>query len=113
LASVNALAEVRYQGRLYPRALALRELIDRAVEGVLAEIEGERGLDEVRQFLDLYRMGASVSAAARNLGRSREHCSRSIKRRALTLLADHFAALATERRRSQKVSSKTMVLRAS
>src|SRR5688572_11970363 len=54
LASVAALAEAEYAGRLHPRALALRELLDRAVEDVLAELEDEPALSRVRQFLVLY-----------------------------------------------------------
>lgn len=87
-------------GRLYPRALALRDLVSRALAEVLSELEGERALLPLRTFIVRYSSGGSVTSAARELGLSREHCSRSVKRRALLLLAERFAVIALERRRS-------------
>lgn len=93
LSTIARLAESRYEGRLHPRALALREIVGEAVRWVLAELDGESSLRYVHQFLTMYSSGSSVAEASRQLGLSREHCSRSIKREALRLVAQRFAEL--------------------
>lgn len=98
LARVDALARSRYASSIHPRAVALRDLLDTTVQAVLSELDGERGLREVREFLALYQSGATVSRASRALGRSREHCSRKVKKKALVLVAEKFVQLAMQRR---------------
>lgn len=98
LARVEALARARHASSVHPRALALRDVLDSTVEAVLSDLDGERGLREVREFLALYRSGATVTKASRTLGRSREHCSRTLKKKALVLVAEKFVQLAMQRR---------------
>lgn len=98
LARVEALARSRYASSVHPRAVALRDMLDATVQAVLSELQGERGLREVREFLALYRSGATVTKASRTLGLSREHCSRTVKKKALILVAEKFVQLAMQRR---------------
>ncbi|HWO72217.1 MAG TPA: hypothetical protein VNN21_01515 [Dehalococcoidia bacterium] len=98
LARVEALARSRYASSIHPRAVALRDLLDATVQAVLSELDKERGLREVREFLALYQSGATVTRASRALGRSREHCSRKVKKKALVLVAEKFVQLAMQRR---------------
>lgn len=101
LAAVAALAASDYPGRLHPRALAMRQIVSEAVAAVLAELEGDDGLWRLRDFLGLYTSGSTVAAAARRLGLSREHCSRSVKRAAVLLVAEKFLQLTFEPRRGE------------
>jgi len=95
---VGAVARSCYGSSVYPRAVALRDVIDASVQAVLSELEGDLGLREVREFLVLYRSGATVTTASRSLGVSREHCSRTVKKKALVLVAEKFIQLTTRRR---------------
>ncbi len=97
LARVEVLARSRYASSVHPRAVALRDLLDATVQAVLSELDGERGLREVREFLALYRAGATVTKASSTLGMSREHCSRTVKKKALILVAEKFVQLAMQR----------------
>jgi len=97
LARVEALARSRYASFVHPRAVALRDVLDATVQAVLSELDGERGLWEVREFLALYRSGATVTRASRTLGLSREHCSRTVKKKALVLVAEKFVRFAMQR----------------
>lgn len=98
LARVEALARSRYASSVHPRAVALRDLVGATVQAVLSELDGERGLREVREFLVLYQSGATVTRAGKALGLSREHCSRTLKKKALVLMAEKFVQLAMQRR---------------
>jgi len=98
LARVEAVARSHYASSVHPRALALRDMLDATVQAVLSELQGERGLRAVREFLFLYKSGATVTEASKTLGMSREHCSRTVKKKALTLVAEKFAQLAMQRR---------------
>jgi len=98
LARIETLARSRYVSSVHPRAVALRDLLDATVQAVLSELDGERGLREVREFLALYRAGATVTRASRTLGLSREHCSRTVKKKALVLVAEKFVQIAMQRR---------------
>jgi len=98
LTRVGTLAQRRYPGCVHPRAIALREIVRQAVGEVVAELDGEAGLAHVRAFLVLYASGSTVKGASRKLGLSREHCSRTIKKKALLLVAERFAHLAMQQR---------------
>jgi hypothetical protein len=98
LARVEAVARSHYASSIHPRAVALRDLLDATVQSVLSELQGERGLRAVREFLFLYKSGATVTEASKTLGLSREHCSRTVKKKALNLVAEKFVQLAMQRR---------------
>lgn len=98
LARVEALARSHHASSIHPRAVALRDVLEATVNAVLSELQGERGLRAVREFLSLYRSGATVTKASKTLGMSREHCSRTVKKKALTLVAQKFMQLAMQRR---------------
>lgn len=101
LAAVSDLAAARYAGRLHPRALALREVVSKAVSDVSTELAHDEGLGRVREFLTLYASGSNVAAAAKLIGISREHCSRSVKHTAVLLVCERFVQLTLERRRAE------------
>jgi len=98
LTRVETLARTRYAACVHPQAVALRDMIDVAVRVVLGELQGEAGLRAVREFLALYRSGATVRQASKKLGLSREHCSRTVKKKAIALVAEKFMQLAMQRR---------------
>jgi hypothetical protein len=98
LARVEALARSHYASSVHPRAVALRNVLEAAVQAVLSDLQGEQGVRAVREFLFLYRSGATVTAASKTLGISREHCSRTVKKKALTVVAEKFVQLAMQRR---------------
>ena len=99
LAYVERLANERYGGRLMARGLALRETLGGCVDLVLSDIADEKGLDREREYIACLRDGLSCKEASRRLGLSREHVSRTYRRRALLLLTETF--LATTRSRNQ------------
>ena len=98
LAAVERLAEARFADCIHPGAVALRQILRQAVSETLREMEDDPALLRMRQFLELYAAGASVTAASEHLGLSREHCSRVLKRRAVRLVAEKFSRLAHCRR---------------
>jgi len=97
LSRVETLAQARYASCVHPEAVALHEMLDVSVRLVLSEIEGEARLWKVREFLSLYRGGSTIKQAGKQLGMSREYCSRVIKKRAVELVAEKFIQLAMQR----------------
>ena len=98
LAAVEKLAEARFADCIHPGAVALRLILRQAVSETIREMEDDPALLRMRQFLELYASGASVTVASEHLGLSREHCSRVLKKRAVRLVAEKFARLAQGRR---------------
>lgn len=94
LAAVERLADARFADCIHPGAVALRLILRQAVDETIREMEDDPALLRMRQFLELYASGASVTAASANLGLSREHCSRVLKKRAVRLVAEKFSRLA-------------------
>jgi hypothetical protein len=80
-------------------------MIHWAVKDVVADISGEAGLQRVGQFLTLRCSGATITEVSSKLGVCREHCSRSIKKKALLLLAEKFVALDRSCRRRVKAET--------
>lgn len=81
------LAAARYARTIYPDAAALRSLLDRAVADTVSALEHDPGLSRVQVFLRRYQAGVSIAAIGAELGLSREHCSRALKRQALELVS--------------------------
>jgi hypothetical protein len=91
---IQDLAHARYSDCVHPCAVALRHVVRRAVDETLADLqEEERGMRRLRQFLHLYASGSSVKAASKQLGLSREHCSRVLKKQVVLFVAEKFSRL--------------------
>jgi DNA-binding NarL/FixJ family response regulator len=87
---VERLASERYGGRLMARGLALREVLGACVDRVLSDLGNEKALHRERDYLELLRDGLSCREASKRLGLSREHVSRTYRKRALQLLTEVF-----------------------
>lgn len=95
LPAVRQLAETEYRQASFPTALALRRLLLQAVRDVMRELgEMQRYQREIK-FLQKYIAGESVAKISRGLGLSREHVSRTVRPRALGLVARVFLARAS------------------
>lgn len=94
---VQDLAQTQYAICIHPSAVALRRLVRRAVAETLADIEREPSLAKVKRFLELYASGSSIKAASMDIGLSREHCSRVLKKRAALLVAERFTRIIRKR----------------
>jgi hypothetical protein len=90
--AVERLAEERYRGHVVPRGFALREILLRSVEEVVGELSTEPGLARVCQYLKLAAKGLSGRQIGKELGLSREHVSRTYRKRALDLLGRRLKA---------------------
>jgi DNA-binding NarL/FixJ family response regulator len=90
LSYVEKIASERYNGRLMAKGLALREVLCGCVEGVVSDVANEPTLRRERQYLELVRDGLSCSEASKRLGLSREHVSRTYRKKALQLLTEEF-----------------------
>ena len=93
LSYVERLASERYGGRLMARGLALREVLGACVDRVLSDLGNEKALHRERDYLELLRDGLSCREASKRLGLSREHVSRTYRKRALQLLTEVFLAV--------------------
>lgn len=90
---IQDLAHARYANCVHPCAVALRHIVRRAVDETLADLQEEPGLGRLRQFLHLYASGSSVKNASAELGLSREHCSRVLKKQVVLFVAEKFSYL--------------------
>jgi hypothetical protein len=91
---VNSLIN-RYPARFLSKGAAVRWLLDKAIDQVIAacEASADAGSLRVAQFLQQRQAGASVAAIAREWGISREYVSRTIGRRAVQLVTKRVLAL--------------------
>lgn len=97
LPGVVTLARSDYSRKIYPTASALRDLLDRALDLALAEVEGcdEKRLQQVTVCLRLMRQHTSIPSITEHLGLHSESYVRTrIRRQALELVTDAFLQLA-------------------
>ena len=90
LSSVRELAVSEYRRTIFPLGFALRCLLSDAVDAVLYDLAQMPNYDRERKFLQGIVRGESVSEISRKLGLSREHVTRTIQPRALSLVARAF-----------------------
>ena len=76
--------------QMMPEAQALRGLLIAAAHQVVEEIGPVPGKEGIASFLEGYLAGKSVADVAKELGVSREWCSRNYRREALRLAGMHF-----------------------
>ena len=90
LGPVRELAVSEYRHTIFPVGFALRWLLSDAVDAVLHDLEQMPNYDRERKFLQGIVLGESVSEFSRKIGLSREHATRTIRPRALSLVARAF-----------------------
>ena len=95
LPAVRQLAETKYRQASFATALALRQLLLQAVRAVMQELGEIPRYQREIEFLQRYIAGDSVAEISRGLGLCREHVSRTIRPRALGLVAKVFLAKAS------------------
>ncbi len=93
LPAIQDRAQSRYANCVHPRAIALRDVVLRAVDEIIADLQDEPSLRRLRELLHLYASGSSVKDASAQLGLSREHCSRVLKKQATQVVAEKFSYL--------------------
>lgn len=90
LDAVEKLAREKYQSHLMPRGLALREILLNCVAEAIKEAQAEPGLTKVARYLELMIEGFTCKEISKEIHLTREHVSRTYRRKALELVADHF-----------------------
>jgi hypothetical protein len=93
LAYVEKLANERYRDKIMPRGLALRDAINGCVSKICAEVGNEPGLEKACRYLALRASGLKCRDISSELGLAREHVSRTVRKRALELLAEEFLSV--------------------
>ena len=94
---IERLAAARFNGQILPRGLALRCVVLDCVGRVCSELENEPGLAAPCRYLRLRADGFTCRETSRQLALSREHVSRTIRKKALGLLAEEFLAVTRRR----------------
>ena len=95
LAYIEKLAVSTYYGHVLPRGLALHDTLLFCVEKASEELGSELGLVRVCRYLQLAAQGLSCQEISRQLGLSREHVSRSYRKKAIRLLTHQFLSTIT------------------
>lgn len=97
LAYIQRLADREFRGKTLVRGLALREALVRCIDKIIAEANGEPGLQKTCQFLDLVKEGQNLTAISEAMGLSREQVTRCHKKKAVELVTEEFTKLAKTR----------------
>ncbi len=92
-AYVEKLANERYLDKIMPRGLALRNVITECVSKICAEVGDEPGSVRACRYLSLRATGLKCRDISAKLGLAREHVSRTVRKRALELLAEEFLSV--------------------
>ena len=83
---------------IMPQAQALRSVLTEAARHVVRDLDSVPGKSRVTAFLEKYLEGRGVAEIAKELGVSREYCSRKYRKEALALASDQFLRLASRAR---------------
>ena len=89
-AYIERLAKRKYNGRILPRGLALREVIRGCIRAIVSGLAGEQSFSRVSTYLVMSEKGISCGQISQQMGLSREHVSRHYRKMALELLADEY-----------------------
>ena len=84
--------------RYWSKGQAVRVLLDRSIEHVIAHIQksDDKSNNRVAEFLQKRKAGISIAAIGRDWGMTREHLSRSVNRQAIQLVTERFLTLARQ-----------------
>lgn len=86
--SMPAAADINRQ--LFPQGHALSQLLEGLMNDLVSRLQGSGKVAFLRALFEGLLRGESISAVARQLGRSREHVTRSYWPRAVRLVADEL-----------------------
>jgi hypothetical protein len=90
LSYVERAARDQYGGRLMPRGLALRAILESCIDEVVNDLSGEPALKNQCEYLRMIKSGVTCKEIGRALGRSREHVSRKYRKEAVALVSEEF-----------------------
>jgi hypothetical protein len=96
LSYAKRLADRKYQDKIMPAGLALREWINISIDRIAEDVSGDAGLSRLSTYLICAKEGLNRRQTSERLGLSREHVSREIRPRALELLADVMQQIQSE-----------------
>jgi hypothetical protein len=88
LSYVERAARDQYGGRLMPRGLALRAILESCIDEVVNDLSGEPALKNQCEYLKMIKSGVTCKEIGRALGRSREHVSRKYRKEAVALVSE-------------------------
>ena len=80
------------------RGLALRQVLIRCIDRIIAEGQGEAGLHKTCELLRLLKEGSNLTAISETLGLSREQVTRFHKKKAVELVTQEFLKVVKSRR---------------
>ncbi|MCL0094292.1 type IV secretory system conjugative DNA transfer family protein [Dehalococcoidales bacterium] len=98
LAYIQRLADREFRGSILVRGLALREVLVRCIDKIIAEANSEPGLQKTCEFLSLIKEGQNLTAIAEAMGLSREQVTRYHKKKAVELVTGEFSKLVKTRK---------------
>ena len=93
LTYVRRLAEDEYRGHILPKGLALHDLLTNCIRKICTELEDEPGLTRACRYLELLVQGISRKEISRQLGLSREHVSRTYRKKAVKIVTEEFMSI--------------------
>lgn len=85
LSYAKRLADRKYQDKIMPAGLALREWINISIDRIAEDVSGDARLSRLSTYLICAKQGLNRRQASERLGLTREHVSREIRPRALEL----------------------------
>jgi hypothetical protein len=97
LANLPSVHERTHRHNFMPEAQALRELLIEAAQQVIQDITKIPGMESETAFLKGYLAGKKVSEIAKELGVTREWCSRGYRKEAFRLAGMQFVRLVSFR----------------
>jgi hypothetical protein len=95
---VQKLAQTEFRGRSLARGLALKQVLVRCIDKIVADGKDNVGLHKVCGFLELIKKGQNLTDISKVLGVSREQVSKSYKKKAVELVTQEFVELARARK---------------
>lgn len=90
---MRKLAQKHYLNHVLPRGLALQELLKFCIKSVTDELGNDPVLSRHCQYLLLVKQGLSQKQISNQLGLSREHISRTYRRKSVELLAEELLSV--------------------
>ncbi len=88
LSTIEKRALAEYPDGVVSRGRALRDLINECLSEIEQELDGLSGVAKLKLFTSHTREGKGLTQASHSIGVSREHASRTFKRKLIELLTD-------------------------
>ena len=93
LTYIQRLAQKEFKGNALVRGLALKYVLTNCIDRIIAELGTEAGLIKECEFLKMVKQGHNLSVIGKLLGLSREHITRTYKKKAVELVTQEFLYL--------------------